>query len=106
MGSQRFAADTEQHLTSFYSVDTLCQEKSRENSNKKMKNMKILRPSTLSRHLKEILWNQPSSSATQLIGGRLDLCMDMPVIIKYNIATNLGITNGQEGIVAGCIHEL
>lgn len=48
MGSQRFAADTEQHLTSFYSVDTLCQEKSRENSNKKVKNIKILCPSTLS----------------------------------------------------------
>lgn len=100
-GCRRFAADTGQSLTSFYSVDTLCHSKKHEDEPRKQNKAKIVRPHSLSAQLKEILWNQPSSSSSELIGGRLDLCMDMPVVIKHNFATELCITNGQEGTVAG-----
>jgi hypothetical protein len=101
-GSQRFAADTKQKLESFYSLDTLCSSKNKDESIRKVsRSSKILRPTSLTNTLKEILWNSPASSAKELIGGRLDLCLGMPVIIKYNFATELCITNGQEAVVTG-----
>jgi len=51
--------------------------------------------------LQHLLWQLPHSSADKHIAGRLSLCVGMPVIIKCNVATELGITNGQEGTVAG-----
>lgn len=74
----------------------LCHSKKHEDEPRKRNKAKIVRPHSL-----EILWNQPSSSSTELIGGRLDLCMDMPVVIKHNFAIDLCMTNGQEGTVAG-----
>ncbi|KIK66555.1 hypothetical protein GYMLUDRAFT_139695, partial [Collybiopsis luxurians FD-317 M1] len=101
-GSQQFAADTKQKLESFYSLDTLCSSKNKDESIRKVsRSSKILRPTLLTNTLKEILWNSPASSAKELIGGQLDLCLGMPVIIKYNFATELCITNGQEAVVTG-----
>ena len=48
----------------------------------------------------EMLWNL-SHSETDHIPGRLSLCIGMPVIIRNNDATELCITKGQEGFVAG-----
>ncbi|KIK52761.1 hypothetical protein GYMLUDRAFT_64031 [Collybiopsis luxurians FD-317 M1] len=102
LGVQRFATDTNQILQSFYSVDTLCKSQNKDESSRKIsKHSKILRPTALTNTLKEILWNSPPSSAKELIGGQLDICLGMPVIIKYNFATELCITNGQEAVVAG-----
>ena len=39
--------------------------------------------------------------ATEHIPGKLTLCIGIPVMIRYNIATELCITKGQEGTIAG-----
>jgi hypothetical protein len=39
--------------------------------------------------------------ATDNFAGKLSLCIGMPVILRYNDATELCMTNGQEGFVAG-----
>ena len=54
----------------------------------------------ISKELQETLWNLPHSSAEKAVAGKLSICLNMPVIIKCNIATELGITNGQEGHIA------
>ena len=101
-GAKQYADDTNQELTSFYSIDSLCRSNNNdEASKKKISKKKILRPSALTNALKEILWNSPPSSSKELIGGCLDLCLGMPVIIKHNFVTELCITNGQEGKVSG-----
>jgi hypothetical protein len=46
------------------------------------------------------LWNLPHH-ATQHFPGKLLLCIGMPVMIRNNDATELCITKGQEGVVAG-----
>ena len=48
-----------------------------------------------------MLWNAPNSANSQLIPGRLDLCKGMPVMIRNNAATELGIMKGQEVVVYG-----
>jgi hypothetical protein len=39
--------------------------------------------------------------ATEHFPGKLPLCLNMPVMIRNNQATELCITKGQEGIVVG-----
>jgi hypothetical protein len=48
----------------------------------------------------EKLWELPHH-ATQHFPGKLSLCIGMPVMLRYNDATELCITKGQEGTVAG-----
>ncbi|KAK0430931.1 hypothetical protein EV421DRAFT_1720974, partial [Armillaria borealis] len=57
-------------------------------------------------HLKEIsdefqqaFWDQPPTSTDLKIPGKLSLCIGLPVMIRCNAATELGITKGQEGTV-------
>ena len=99
MGCNKFAAATGQTLTSFYSVDHVA-EASKVNSNR-VKKSTIVHPSVLTQTLKSILWNRPASCMSTKTAGRLDLCLNMPVMIKTNAATELCVTNGQEGTVAG-----
>ena len=47
-----------------------------------------------------MLWDLPHS-ATDHNPGKLALCIGMPVMIRHNDATELCITKGQEGTVAG-----
>jgi hypothetical protein len=101
MGCERFAAETKQTLTYFYSDDQeLVYEDwdtARASGRKKRRtNKKLLTPS-----LQKELWNQPHSYCDQQIAGRLDLCKGMPVMIRHNSATELSITKGQEGHVYG-----
>jgi len=49
---------------------------------------------------KEDLWELPHH-ATQHFPGKLSLCISMPVMLRNNDATELCITKGQEGTVAG-----
>ena len=46
-----------------------------------------------------VLWEQPASSNCSHIPGKLSLCKGLPVLIRSNVATELCITKGQEGIV-------
>ena len=55
----------------------------------------IMNPKT-----QEMLWNL-SHSETDHIPGKLSLCIGMPVMIRNNDATELCITKGQEGFIAG-----
>ena len=48
----------------------------------------------------ENLWQLPHH-ATQHFPGKLSLCIGMPVMLRNNDATELCITKGQEGTVAG-----
>jgi hypothetical protein len=48
----------------------------------------------------EKLWKLPYH-ATQHFPGKLSLCISMPVMLQNNDATELCITKGQEGTVAG-----
>ncbi|KAK7677027.1 hypothetical protein QCA50_019992 [Cerrena zonata] len=50
--------------------------------------------------LQQKLWNLPPTNTDQR-PGQLSLCYGMPVMIKYNEATECGVTNGSEGIVVG-----
>lgn len=99
-GSEQFARDTNQELSSFYSIDSLHSTTNRDRV-KKGKRMKDSTASVISGALQEVLWNRPPSSSDKMVPGRLDLCLGMPVMIRKNEATELCITNGQEGTVAG-----
>jgi hypothetical protein len=101
LGSARFATDTGQTLTDFYSVDTLGVEcdpvtgRKPRGRPKKTTICKIISPK-----LQNILWNL-RYSASEHVPGKLSLCIGMPVMIRNNDATELCITKGQEGHVVG-----
>jgi hypothetical protein len=104
LGCQRFADETGQKLTNFYSVDKWGKEadpatkkkwgKSKTTSKLKHKSNEIDFDDQLE------IW-KVRHGATGHFPGKLSLCVGMPVIIKYNYATELCITNGQEGSVVG-----
>ncbi|KAJ3551661.1 hypothetical protein NM688_g4575 [Phlebia brevispora] len=54
----------------------------------------------LSRIMQLKVWNLPPADTANL-AGRLRLCMGMPVLLKRNVATELGATNGAEGNIVG-----
>jgi hypothetical protein len=100
IGSRRFADDTGQTLTDFFSVDSLAPSSSdrveRKNRNKaKLPSYRFLSES----ERRELSNSHPCTS--EHIAGKLSLCVGMPVMIKNNDATELCITKGQEGTVAG-----
>lgn len=102
LGCKRFADETNQELTDFYSIDKLGASfdpatlKKLNRSGKKSKQANtIIQP-----RYQEMLWNL-KHSASDHIPGKLSLCTDLPVMIKNNEATELCITKGQEGFVVG-----
>ncbi|HXP51396.1 MAG TPA: AAA family ATPase, partial [Bacteroidia bacterium] len=98
LGCDRFASDTSQKLTHFYSIDKWA---STGNSSKKKNHSKILHvSSTISPHVQNIIWDL-YHAATDNFAGKLSLCIGMPVMIRNNDATELCITKGQEGFVVG-----
>ena len=46
------------------------------------------------------LWNL-RPEFTKNLPSQLSICIGMPVMIKYNVATECGVTNGAEGIIVG-----
>jgi hypothetical protein len=99
LGCQKFAQETGQELLEFFSDDTL---KSANNNGKPNKSQqKMMKVTNLSKELQNILWQLPHSAADKPVPGKLSLCLGLPVMIKCNVATELCITNGQEGTVAG-----
>ena len=104
LGSQRFAADTNQKLTNFYSIDKWGKDvdpadkvkwgKSKATSKQKHKSNEMEFDDQLQ------VW-KVRHGATDNFPGKLSLCIGMPVMIRNNDATELCITKGQEGSVAG-----
>ena len=99
VGALRFAQETGQTLTDFYSEDN---PKIRENNiSKSTSRSKILNIKEISNEMQEILWNQLPSTTDKHIAGKLSLCIGLPIMIRHNFATELCITKGQEGYVYG-----
>jgi len=104
LGSARFSKETNQPLVNFYSIDKwVVYEDTPEKvtGRKRRKRVKATESSTnITQTDQENLWELPHH-ATQHFPGKLSLCIGMPVILRNNDATELCITKGQEGTVAG-----
>jgi len=105
LGCQRFAEETGQRLTNFYSIDKWGKETDPANRGKKRSKSKGV--SKLKHESDEIdfddqleIWKL-RHGATGHFPGKLSLCLGMPVMIRNNDATELCITKGQEGFVVG-----
>ncbi|KAJ3512338.1 hypothetical protein NMY22_g15363 [Coprinellus aureogranulatus] len=96
VGSARFAAESGQSLSYFYSDDEISRE-SNDTSRARIKGK--ARTHAINPSMQRDLWSQLPSTTSKNIAGRLGLCIGLPVLIKNNSATELGITNGQEGTV-------
>jgi hypothetical protein len=100
LGSEWFAKETGQTLTHFYSVDQFGEEENPATDKKQMCKKRTLNNGEINVTLQHVLWNL-RHSASDHIPGKLSLCIGMPIIICNNEATELCITKGQEGHVAG-----
>jgi hypothetical protein len=99
IGCLRFAEETNQKVTTFYSDDSLRGVHDEKEGKKRSKVKRCL--GEINERLQKLLWELPHSSADKQIPGKLTLCIGMPVMIKCNVATELCITNGQEATVVG-----
>ncbi|KAJ3812277.1 hypothetical protein F5876DRAFT_37749 [Lentinula aff. lateritia] len=97
LGCLRFAADTKQKLTNFYS-DDLVSGNADQGAPAKSKNKKQSM-SSISKDLQQHLWELPTCAHEYHAPPVLSLCIGLPIIIRYNIATELSITKGQRGTV-------
>ncbi|TFK73096.1 hypothetical protein BDN72DRAFT_762143, partial [Pluteus cervinus] len=97
LGCLRFAKSTNQDLFTFYSNDTITDDP----ASKPKKGVRRKFVNALSENVQSALWNMPLSSNTKKIAPKLTLCYGLPVMIRRNFATELCITNGQEGTVYG-----
>ena len=111
LGTKRFASDTNQKLISFYSKDTWTggerstsskKQKLTDDSSRKLKdNLQKQIPISLQR----TLWNIPPKMSEHK-SGILNLCKGLPLLIKYNEATECCVTNGAEAKVVDWISYL
>ena len=102
LGSERFASETKQPLTDFYSIDSVPTKDSddtHEKRNKKTGKKRSIIHSIIPKDIQHALWEQPPCANTKLIPGKLSLCIGMPIMIRYNAATEMCITKGQEAFV-------
>jgi len=103
LGSLRFAKETGQKLTDFYSDDELGEDIDPSTLSSVRKKDRKSIPSSkkyLSPDMQDAVWNL-RHSASEHIPGKLSLCMGLPVMIRNNDATELCITKGQEGHIVG-----
>jgi hypothetical protein len=103
LGSLRFATETGQKLTDFYSDDELGEDIDPSTLSSVRKKDRKSIPSSkkyLSPDMQDAVWNL-RHSASEHIPGKLSLCMGLPVMIRNNDATELCITKGQEGHIVG-----
>jgi hypothetical protein len=102
LGSQRFAKETGQNLTHFFSIDTVSSNESEEDKQKKnfiTRRKRTIKYNSIPEKIQHALWEQPTCANTKLIPGKLSLCLGMPIMIRNNAATEMCITKGQEAIV-------
>lgn len=102
LGSLRFADETSQTLTHFFSIDSVTsnepeQEQQRKNYTAGRK--RSVKYGSIPEPIQHALWEQPTCANSKLIPGKLSICVGMPVMICNNAATEMGITKGQEAIV-------
>ncbi|KAF8635348.1 hypothetical protein AX14_010516 [Amanita brunnescens Koide BX004] len=100
LGCIKFAQETGQELVHFFSDDAIKSVED-EKSLKKCKQGRKKKLTAITEDIQKLLWELPHSCADKHVAGKLSLCIGMPVIIKCNAATELCITNGQEGTVVG-----
>ena len=102
LGSERFDKDTGQELTQFYSIDMFKPSRGSQkmNSHKKMGIDPVRHRNRLTPSLQKKLWEIPPE-ATDHTPGKLSLCHGLPMMVKYNIATECCVTKGAEGVVVG-----
>lgn len=104
LGSNRFAVDNGCKLISFYSKDSW-PGGARSESAKKLRISKTsaqthrkITEKYLSPSLQKAVWDLPPKLTDHRLG-RLKLCKGLPVLIKYNEATECCVTNGAEAKV-------
>ena len=104
LGCERFAADTNQKLTNFYSVDNWGKDSDPAVKIKWGKSKSASKTNHKSSQIdfdeQREIWKL-NHAATEHFPGKLSLCIGMPVMIRNNDATELCITKGQEGFVVG-----
>ena len=101
--SARFARETKQTLKTFYSADTFSNTGNQSSDKKRSQTFTkepVRRSNVISDNLQQMLWDLPHEK-TAHHPGKLSICLGMPIMIKYNEATECGVTNGAEGIVTG-----
>lgn len=105
LGYGRFAAETGQDLTSFYSANSWKDPEEKGKGKKgrgrpKKLQLDLVRKSKkISSTLQNVLWEQPHASSDKHVPGKLTLCIGPPVMLKHNDATECSITNGAEATV-------
>jgi hypothetical protein len=98
MNSLRFASDNKVVLHHFYSIDKKSDEDGgRRKSKSSAPNHQQVR---LTPSVQQVVWNSPPHTSEH-IAGCLSICIDMPVMIRNNNATELCVTKGQEAVVRG-----
>jgi hypothetical protein len=104
LGCERFAQDTGKKLTNFYSIDKWGKEVDPSSKTKWGKSQAAPKTKHLTNEMdfedQLEIWKL-RHGATENFPGKLSLCVGMPVMIRNNDATELCITKGQEGFVAG-----
>jgi hypothetical protein len=104
LGTERFAADTNQKLTNFYSIDKWGKESDPAEKAKWGKSKSAPKTKHKSNEMEFEdqlqIWKVRHGS-TDNFAGKLSLCIGIPVMIRNNDATELCITKGQEAFVVG-----
>ena len=100
LGSERFATDRNRPLVHFYSIDKWGKESKTHKGKRKIQFSNLHETDEIDAVSQNELWKLPPGS-TEHFPGKLSLCVGMPIILKHNDATELCITNGQEGTVVG-----
>lgn len=95
--AERFAKDHKQPLYLFYSIDNWADSDERKRSRARNRPIK----SRMSTSDQESIWKMPMKGSDDKVPPILPLCKGLPVLIRYNDATVLGVTRGQEGHVVG-----
>ena len=98
MGCERFAEDTDQELTDFYSIDKTGKVLILQVVKKKKTSLAKYSSNELQFEEQQEIWKLGHGS-TENFAGKLSLCFGMLVMIQNNDATELCITKGQEGFV-------
>ncbi|KAF5320576.1 hypothetical protein D9758_018762 [Tetrapyrgos nigripes] len=102
LGTKRFAAETGQMLAHFFSEDeeVVFDELPSKTHDRKRKRRKATKHK-INDEVQQQLWKQSPSTNNMQIPATLSLCKGLPVMIRFNGATELCITKGQEGTVHG-----
>ena len=98
--SIRFARDTDQQLTHFYSIDKLGNADLGRKRRRSQASKKCSADIDIPNDIQKILWDS-SPHTSEHFSGKLSLCLGMPIMIRNNDATELCITKGQEAYVVG-----